>query len=82
VRKVRDASFAAAMEQMTANLAVELDEFQERVKSDPSVAQAEWKPGYSGGGSAAWLLMILTAGFVPAWRIAARGLNGRRRRGI
>jgi rhombotail lipoprotein len=55
VRKARDASFAAAMEQMTANLAVELDQFQERVKQDPSVAQTEWKPGYGGGG---WLGML------------------------
>ena len=72
VRKARDASFAAAMEQMTANLAVELDEFQERVKSDPTVAQAEWKPGYSGGGSAAWLLLILATGLVVSPRNMAR----------
>lgn len=82
VRKARDASFAAAMEQMTVNLAAELDEFQERVKSDPSVAQAEWKPGYSGGGSAAWLLLILTTGLVVAWRDAARDQRGQKGRGV
>ena len=81
VRKARDASFAAAMEQMTTNLAVELDDFQERVKSDPTVAQAEWKPGYSGGGSAAWLLLILATGLAVAWRNAVRVLQGQQGRG-
>ena len=82
VRKARDASFAAAMEQMTANLAVELDEFQERVKSDPTVAQAEWKPGYSGGGSAAWLLLILATGLVVLWRNMARDPQGQKERRV
>lgn len=51
VRKTRDASFAAAMEQMTVNLTGELDKFRERVQEDPSVAQAEWTTGHSGGGA-------------------------------
>ena len=59
VRKARDASFSAAMEQMTVNLSAELDRFQERAQVDPTVAQTEWKPGYSGGGSLGWLLLIL-----------------------
>lgn len=82
VRKARDAGFAAAMEQMTANLTVELDEFQERVKSDPTVAQTEWKPGYSGGGSAVWLLLILTAWLVRVWRNVARIPHNQRGREI
>jgi rhombotail lipoprotein len=82
VRKARDASFAAAMEQMTANLAVELDEFQERVKSDSSVAQTEWKPGYSGGGSVDWLLLILAIALTWRWQTVAHGLQGRQRRGF
>ena len=69
VRKARDTSFAAAMEEMTANLATELDQFEERVKSDPGVAQAEWKPG-SGGGPAGWLVLMLA--FV-AGSVAVRG---------
>jgi rhombotail lipoprotein len=80
VRKARDASFAAAMEQMTVNLAVELDRFQERVKSDPSVAQTEWKPGYNGG-SATWLLLILTIALVWRWRGEVRGSQGGPMRG-
>ena len=70
VRKARDTSFAAAMEEMTANLATELDQFEERVKSDPGVAQAEWKPGSGGGGPAGWLALMLA---VVAGSVAVRG---------
>lgn len=65
VRKARDASFAAAMDQMTDNLAAELDRFRERAEADPTVASVEWKPG-SGGGSLGWLLLVamLIAGIV------------------
>jgi rhombotail lipoprotein len=60
VRKAREASFGNAMDQMTLNLADELDRFRERVTTDPTVARAEWKPGSGGGGSLAWpLLMFL-----------------------
>lgn len=60
VRKARDESFAVAMEQMTGNLTIELDRFQERVKEDPSVAQTGWRPG-SGGGSIGWLTLVMLA---------------------
>jgi rhombotail lipoprotein len=60
VRKARDESFAVAMEQMTGNLAVELDRFQERVKEDPQVAQTQWRPG-SGGGSIGWWMLAFLA---------------------
>lgn len=69
VRKTRDASFAAAMEQMTANLAGELDTFRERVQEDPSVAQTEWKEGYSGGGALGRELVILLC----LWLFGRRG---------
>ncbi len=59
VRKTRDASFAAAMEQMTVNLTGELDRFRERIKQDPTVARTEWKPGYSGGGALSVFLLAL-----------------------
>lgn len=60
VRKVKDESFTAAMEQMTGNLAVELDRFQERVKENPNVANTQWRPG-SGGGAFGWLTLVLLA---------------------
>jgi rhombotail lipoprotein len=60
VRKARDASFSAAMDQMTVNLAGELDRFTERVKSDPTVAQTEWKPGSGGGSLDVPALFLLT----------------------
>lgn len=59
VRKTRDASFAAAMEQMTGNLDAELERFNERVKQDPTVASTAWKPGHGGGGAFGWLLLAL-----------------------
>jgi rhombotail lipoprotein len=59
VRKAREASFSSAMDQMTVNLADELDRFRERITNDPTVARAEWKPGSGGGGSLAWPLLAL-----------------------
>ena len=59
VRKTREASFAAAMEQMTVNLDAELGRFTERVKQDPQVAQVEWKPGSGGGGLGILTLLLL-----------------------
>jgi len=58
VRKAKDESISVAMEQMTGNLAVELDRFQERVKEDPGVANTEWRPGF-GGGALGWLTLVL-----------------------
>ena len=73
VRKTRDASFAAAMDQMTGNLDAELERFNERVKQDPSVAQTDWKPGYSGGGACSWLLVaLLVATRRPLWQKVLR----------
>lgn len=65
IRKTRDASFTAAMGTMTQNLAAELDQFRERVKKDPGVADVKWKSGSGGGGVFGWLLclgLLLTAG--------------------
>jgi rhombotail lipoprotein len=60
VRRAKDESFAAAMDEMTANLSVELDRFRERVQEDPTVADVKWRPG-SGGGSLGWLTLALLA---------------------
>ena len=64
VRKAKDSSFAAAMEVMTENLTVELDQFQERIQQDPQVAQTQWKPGHGGGtlGIGFLLVLVLFAG--------------------
>lgn len=62
VRKARDESLAAAMEQMTDSLTLELDRFQEHVKDDPTVAKTEWKPGSGGGGAVGWLLVLVLIG--------------------
>jgi rhombotail lipoprotein len=60
VRKARDSSFSAAMDAMTQNLTVELDQFQERIKTDPQVATTEWKPGSGGGALGTWFLLVFT----------------------
>lgn len=62
VRKARDESLAAAMAQMTDNLTLELDRFQDRVKDDPTVARTEWKAGSGGGGAVSWLLVLVLIG--------------------
>ena len=58
VRRAKDESIAAAMGEMTNNLTIELDHFQERVKEDPTVAQTSWKEGSGGGGGAGWPLLV------------------------
>ena len=77
VRKARDAGISAAMGQMTVNLAAELDQFTERVQSDPTVAEASWKPGY-GGGVIYWPMLLLliigrVAGRSRRLRMASQG---------
>jgi rhombotail lipoprotein len=59
VRKTRDASFSAAMDVMSQNLTVELDQFRQRIQDDPQVAQAEWKPGHGGGAFGGVFICIL-----------------------
>lgn len=58
VRKAKDQSIATAMGEMTDNLTVELDRFQERAKEDPTVLQTSWKQGYGGGGGTSWLVLV------------------------
>ena len=66
VRKAKDSSFSAAMSAMTANLAIELDQFQVRVQEDPQVARTEWKEGSGGGalGGIFLLALLFLAGAV------------------
>jgi len=74
VRKTRDASFAAAMDAMTQNLATELDRFRARVKEDPGVAEVKWKPGSGGGVFSIWFLvgLLLFAGVARTYRSLSR----------
>lgn len=75
VRKARDESFAAAMDEMTANLATELDRFRERAQDDPTVAQVKWRPG-SGGGSLGWpTILLLTVYTVLRRRVHGEALG-------
>jgi rhombotail lipoprotein len=57
VRRARDDSIEAAMGEMTDNLSIELDHFQERVRNDPTVAQTTWKEGSGGAGGVGCLLL-------------------------
>lgn len=61
VRKAKDSSFSAAMDAMTQNLTIELDQFQERVQKDPQVARTEWKSGSGGGALGFWFLLAFTS---------------------
>jgi len=72
VRKTREASFVNAMEQMTGNLAAELDRFTERVREDPQVAKVEWKPGSGGGGTFGWPLLAALGLLAPRRRPGSR----------
>ncbi|MDJ0794650.1 MAG: rhombotarget lipoprotein [Woeseiaceae bacterium] len=91
VRKARDASFGAAMQQMSGNLAAELDQFEERVKSDSTVASTSWREGHGGGGSFSVLALLgmlaarmafAIAGRLVAWakRASSRSAPSARRR--
>ena len=57
VRRARDDSIEAAMGEMTDNLSLELEHFQERIKNDPTVAQTTWKEGSGGVGGVGCLLL-------------------------
>ena len=72
VRKARDSSFTAAMDVMSQNLTIELDQFRVRIQEDPQVAQTEWKPGYGGGALGLWFLFAVTGLSVCRARRALR----------
>lgn len=74
-RKARDQDFELAMQDMSANLASELDRFKQRIKQDKSV-QVSHRQGYGGGGALPWPLAMLLAGlalFLSARRIRSAG---------
>jgi rhombotail lipoprotein len=69
LREAQQASFEAAMSDMTGNLADELKRFEARIKEDKSVLISDARRGSSGGGSVpAWLVGAALAAFVLARR--------------
>ncbi len=59
LRLARQESFSGAIDEMTENLATELNVFKERINEDRSVEIAH-RPGFSGGGgSLSWITVIL-----------------------
>lgn len=73
VREGRMASFSAAMQNMTANLSTELENFEERLKKDPQLAEVSRRDSGGGGGSADFLTLLLLSVMIQLTR------SGRRR---
>ena len=71
LRRERTGSFAAAMEEMTVNLQAELERFEERLKTEPTLAEVNWEDGEGGSGSAGPLLLMLL-GFAASLRLVLR----------
>ncbi len=59
LRIARQGSFDTAIDNLSANLEIELASFKERIKKDKSV-EISYRPGFSGGGGAtSWLTLML-----------------------
>lgn len=61
IRDTREAGFELAMQDMTKNLAAELDRFKQKIKEDKSV-QISHREGYGGGGAIQWAFLVLLFG--------------------
>jgi len=61
LRRERTGSFAAAMDEMTVNLETELERFEDRLKSEPALAEVNWEEGKGGSGSFGLLALLLFA---------------------
>jgi rhombotail lipoprotein len=68
MREERTAGFAAAMADMTSNLKVELDRFEDRLEEEPQLADVKWKEGSGGGGSGSLGLSVLLLPFLRRLR--------------
>ncbi|WP_405221544.1 hypothetical protein [Lentisalinibacter sediminis] len=76
LRRERTGSFAAAMDEMTVNLETELERFEDRLKSEPTLAEVNWEEGK--GGSGTFGLFALPA--LLAMALAAPQLTSSERR--
>jgi rhombotail lipoprotein len=61
-REAREEGFELAMQDMSKNLAAELDQFKARIKEDKSV-QIVHRQGYGGGGGIQWPFLLVLGGF-------------------
>jgi rhombotail lipoprotein len=61
LREAQQASFEAAMTDMSANLADELKRFEARIKEDKSVLISDARRGSGGGSLPAWFVLIALA---------------------
>lgn len=77
VRTGQESGFTAAMEDMTGNLVVALDEFETRLEEDPELAQVTWDEA-AGGGSVGWLLLLLLPLAVHYSHLACPGIGSDR----
>ncbi|MDH3510826.1 MAG: rhombotarget lipoprotein, partial [Gammaproteobacteria bacterium] len=59
LRQERANSFGSAMEEMTVSLSGELDVFEERLESEPQLAEVKWDESKGGGGSLHISLVVL-----------------------
>lgn len=59
LRRERTGSFAAAMDEMTVNLEAELERFEDRLKSEPTLAEVNWEEGKGGSGSFGLLALLV-----------------------
>lgn len=80
-RQQGETSFAAAVGDMTGNLAAELARFEERVAGNPQLASVTYKQGYGGGGAPdGWLLLLLVLFAIGGIAVTSDG-SPRRKKG-
>lgn len=74
VRRSREAGFSTAMENMTGNLVLALDDFEEQLQENPALAQVNWDSSKGGGGFAGYplVLLLILACFARSRRAAVR----------
>lgn len=72
LRKDAAQGITQAADQMTLNLAQELELFKIRMREEPQTVRVVHKPGYSGGGSIEWFSALALLGLLAAAALAGR----------